>query len=643
MERAIRWVIPLFLYDSKTARLISGHDTTLRGAQVIGKQITAQVGNTLTIASLQDSSRYRSTDHRVSTSLNVGLSNGGGSATAGATQSDMDSDYAAVHDSSGLIAGDGGFNVHVQGATQLTGGQISSSRAAMAGQKNVLDSGTLNVRDIDNHARYTATSVGASMGLSSQGKGNDRHASPTQANANSDQSRASGISGWEMDHGVSHAIGVGRDGDDRHSTTHSGISTADITIGDRAAQARTGTSAADIIKQAQTDKDSQQLAADNAPLENHFDAARVGRTIHSEMQVMQAFDKSRQEFKKEQLDKANTAHTQAQALRRANGGEETAESRRLDSQYETEKARANTVDLVASVGFGAGSLGGVLTSVGLTQGDFYKEVRDSYNETDFQQCDPSGQNCTHREVDQAEIKPTDDGHIHLFNNGIFNDKEQALNTGARQHTDKENNLGVYYVLNPRSGGVVSEMIGAAYTKLNDVIGTHLRLTPAEKTNKEIMDKAQSSTIPVELICHSRGSNTCTNAMQFLNNANAQLSKENQLVYSITSVTFNGAASNAHKAANLVDALSNREGKMYQATHANDWVGRLIGWNPTSQPSSGFWPLMEQHNSYFGFEPQPGTLIGGVDSRALSDKYWGAGQHSERVLVLPDRLRHPSGK
>ena len=132
-------------------------------------------------------------------------------------------------------------------------------------------------------------------------------------------------------------------------------------------------------------------------------------------------------------------------------------------------------------------------------------------------------------------------------------------------------------------------------------------------------------------------------MHSLNNANAKLSKENQLVYSIASVTFNGAASNAHKAANLVDELSNREGKMYQETHKNDLVGRFIGWNPTSQPSSGFWPLMEPHSSYFGYEPQPGTFIGGVDSRGLSDKYWGAGQHSERVLVLPDRLRHQSGK
>ena len=53
--------------------------------------------------------------------------------------------------------------------------------------------------------------------------------------------------------------------------------------------------------------------------------------------------------------------------------------------------------------------------------------------------------------------------------------------------------------------------------------------------------------------------------------------------------------------------------------------------------------MEEHSAYFKFEPEPGTLIGGVDSRALSDRHWGAGQHSEPVLVLPDRLRHTHTK
>ena len=233
----------------------------------------------------------------------------------------------------------------------------------------------------------------------------------------------------------------------------------------------------------------------------------------------------------------------------------------------------------------------------------------------------------------------------LFNGAAANAEKtvQALNTGARQHTDKENKLGVYYVLNPHSGGVVSEMIGAAYTKLNDVIGTHLGLTPAEKTNKEVINEARKDKIPVELVCHSRGSNTCTNSMQSLGNDNLALG-ENKKIYSITSVTFNGAASNAHKAANLVDELSKGEGKMYQATHPFDGIGRWIGWNPTSQPGSGRFSLsMEPHSAYFGFEPRQGTLIGGVDSRALSDRHWGAGQHSEPVLVLPDRLRHPSGK
>ena len=78
------------------ATLISGHDTTLRGAQVIGDQISAQVGHDLRIESLQDTSVYKSKDKSVSGGVSVGLSNGGSSGTAGTTQSRIRSDYAAV-------------------------------------------------------------------------------------------------------------------------------------------------------------------------------------------------------------------------------------------------------------------------------------------------------------------------------------------------------------------------------------------------------------------------------------------------------------------------------------------------------------------------------------------------------------------
>ncbi|MBN6134367.1 hemagglutinin repeat-containing protein, partial [Escherichia coli] len=45
--------------------LTSGQNTTLSGAQVSGEKVTADVGNNLTISSLQDSDRYDSRQNSV--------------------------------------------------------------------------------------------------------------------------------------------------------------------------------------------------------------------------------------------------------------------------------------------------------------------------------------------------------------------------------------------------------------------------------------------------------------------------------------------------------------------------------------------------------------------------------------------------
>ena len=120
-------------------------------------------------------------------------------------------------------------------------------------------------------------------------------------------------------------------------------------------------------------------------------------------------------------------------------------------------------------------------------------------------------------MDQSQVKATKDGRIHIFNNGIFNDKDKALATGSRQNTNEENRQGVYYVLNPYSGGIVSEIIGVAFTKINDLIGTHLPLSTAERTNKEILNDAREKGVPVDINSHSRGTETVTNVMQSLIN------------------------------------------------------------------------------------------------------------------------------
>ena len=103
----------------QTARLISGHDANLIGAQVNGHGVVADIGHDLTIRSLQDSSTYHSHDKQVGGSVTTGAE---ASVNARYSASTVNGDYASVRDQSGIQAGDGGFDVNVQGNTDLQGG-----------------------------------------------------------------------------------------------------------------------------------------------------------------------------------------------------------------------------------------------------------------------------------------------------------------------------------------------------------------------------------------------------------------------------------------------------------------------------------------------------------------------------------------
>lgn len=97
----------------------SGADTTLKGATVEGKQVTATVGGNLNIESLQDKSTYSEKSSQVGGSVMVGA---GVSGNVNLGKSNIDSNYASVSEQSGIKAGDSGFAVNVQGNTDLKGG-----------------------------------------------------------------------------------------------------------------------------------------------------------------------------------------------------------------------------------------------------------------------------------------------------------------------------------------------------------------------------------------------------------------------------------------------------------------------------------------------------------------------------------------
>ncbi|EFE9644874.1 hypothetical protein B6R36_004560, partial [Escherichia coli] len=144
----------------KNVSLTSGHDTTLSGAQVSGEKVTADVGNNLTISSLQDSDRYDSRQNSVAAGGSFTFGSMSGSGYASISQDKIKSNYDSVREQSGIYAGKDGFDVTVGNHTQLNGAVIASTATD---DKNSLSTGTLGWSAIHNQADYKASHTGISL------------------------------------------------------------------------------------------------------------------------------------------------------------------------------------------------------------------------------------------------------------------------------------------------------------------------------------------------------------------------------------------------------------------------------------------------------------------------------------------------
>ncbi|CAB3797243.1 hypothetical protein LMG28138_04218 [Pararobbsia alpina] len=144
---------------ANSVQIVSGDDTNLIGAHLSGGQVTADIGGNLTIASVQDTA----TSHADQESSGGGfsISQGGGSASFSRTSGNANDSYAGVNEQAGIHAGSGGFDINVQGNTDLKGATIASEANA---SRNTLSTGTLSFSDIANSSSYDAKSGGFSAG-----------------------------------------------------------------------------------------------------------------------------------------------------------------------------------------------------------------------------------------------------------------------------------------------------------------------------------------------------------------------------------------------------------------------------------------------------------------------------------------------
>lgn len=192
---------------TNTLSFTSGNDTTLQGAQLSADRVIGNVGHNLSVISEQDTDKYKNEHAAAQGEMTIGY---GFEGSASASYSQMESDYASVHQQTGIAAGKGGFDIQVGNHTSLVGGAIASTADP---SRNHLSTGSLSVEDIQNKADYSAMSAS----VSTSGGG-----SPTD-----------GFSA-----GFSPGLSVPQK-DSSGSTTHSGIAagTVDIRNGDATALA----------------------------------------------------------------------------------------------------------------------------------------------------------------------------------------------------------------------------------------------------------------------------------------------------------------------------------------------------------------------------------------------------------------------
>ncbi|WP_241662938.1 hemagglutinin repeat-containing protein [Pseudomonas sp. Sample_9] len=150
--------------DTGSLSLQSGNDTTLAGAQVRADTIKALINGNLTITSRQDTETQTSKQGSAGFGASICIPpfcygapvTGSASLSAG----NMNSDYKAVTDQSGLFAGKGGYDITVGQNTTLQGAVIASDATP---DKNLLSTDRLFVSDIKNTSDISAQSAGISV------------------------------------------------------------------------------------------------------------------------------------------------------------------------------------------------------------------------------------------------------------------------------------------------------------------------------------------------------------------------------------------------------------------------------------------------------------------------------------------------
>ena len=676
--------------SSGSTSLSSGGATNIIGAQVIGKGVSIDAAE-LNIASLQDKAKYDSKQENISGQVTVGY---GASGSASYSKSKIKADYAGVTEQSGIIAGDGGYQIKVKGNTDLKGAIITSTSAAEAAGKNSLITGSLTSSDIKNHSDYSGSSIGisgggsisgSSLGQKQPGTGNGIHL------ANQGGS------------GVNKSIGFGHDSGHTSSTTHSGINTGNIIITDETAQQqKTGKTAAQTIAAIHTNTTSDNYADKADYLTNNFDKDKVQKELDLQREVSQEFDQNRLYLRNTLHQHVDKKRQEAEEIRKNNyvdgkNGYNTEQSLALEENANKWEKATFYVDLALSSLYGYTNTAALIYADGSAFIDPAVRAATRPIQIWKVKCGKDGLYCSNlgedkkrrlvdvnslyveegdkRQIfDMEDIKPGEHtGVVTVSNPGILNPLNAALTNAVKQNLYDTAKDGVYVVNNPPTTNFVSEGLYALYDKVNDVSGTKLPLTNAEKANVMIFQHVKEKGYILDMSNHSRGGMTATNALQYAYN-------HGLTEIPIREARFYGTATYVPKFADLLvkngytwwdSDLNYRYGSAaFSAVHYTDFVGRtpliglrskyIVGGNAPTGGVENKW-FMYSHSSYFREAPdeflkdsydrnidENGNLTGNVEVdnpyyKDFYDKWFEGPNHNKNdinpsipVLVRPTK-------
>jgi filamentous hemagglutinin len=218
---------------SNTLTTNSGNDTNLVGAELRGNTVVSTVGGDLNIVSTQDTDDYTSEQNSsgfgaslcippicygTTVQANVNVESG-----------NVDSTYKSTTAQSGIYAGTGGYDIHVDKNTALVGGLIAS---AATPDKNSLTTGTLTIADLVNSASYSSDSSSISASVSLGGSGDGPDGKPVAPD------KSTTLPENLINNGFSNLAGntIAPETGDANSITKSAISPGTVTITDAAGQ-----------------------------------------------------------------------------------------------------------------------------------------------------------------------------------------------------------------------------------------------------------------------------------------------------------------------------------------------------------------------------------------------------------------------